>query len=412
MVYSAYLLTDTYILSVGVGPLAAAGAGIIAPVLLLLGAVSTTVGSGGAALVSRALGQRDPVLAARVIASAFLMFWVVAGSVTLLGAPFIEPLVKVLGASARVAPYAEDFGRIILLGAITSTGFSAFIRAEGQVHFATAIWVVPVLVNLALCWLFVMVAHWGVSGAALATVAGQAVSAGMGLWYFFLRPRPVRIAPWLWRPHAPLLWEVARTGLPSFAKNASASLLIIVTNHLLRGVGGDTALSVFAVVSRLLSGLLTPQTGLAQGVQPLVGFNVGRQAWDRVTLAVRWALGSTVAYGLLVWAACWCWPSGWINLLSQDERVRREGAEALRLLALAAPFLGVTVLAVTVLQSLGRIREALLLSVGGPLLLKVPVLLVAAQVSLSALWLADAVSEGLMAGVAVWCLHRTRRAWR
>ena len=101
LVYSAFILTDTYILSVGVGPLAAAGAGIIAPVLLLLGAVSTTVGSGGAALVSRALGQRDPVRAAQVIACALVTFWTVAGTVTLLGAPFTGPLVRLLGASRR-----------------------------------------------------------------------------------------------------------------------------------------------------------------------------------------------------------------------------------------------------------------------------------------------------------------------
>ena len=264
------------------------------------------------------------------------------------------------------------------------------------------------VVNVLLCWLFVMVARWGVSGAALATVAGQAVSAGMGLWHFFVRPRAVPVAPWLRRPDRLLLREVVLTGLPSFTRNAGASGLIVVTNHLLRDAGGDAALGVFAVVSRLLAALLTPQTGVAQGAQPLVAFAVGRSEWGRARATVAWGLGATVTYGLIVCAACWLWPSAWLSLLSHDDRVQRDGAQALRLLSLAAPCLGVNVLAVAALQAAGRVRPALLLSVGGPLL-KVPVLMIGAQRSLTGLWVADAASEALLAGGAAWFLWRLHR---
>lgn len=187
LVYAIYSLTDTYFLSVGVNALAAAGASIIAPVLIGLGAVATTVGAGGASVVSRALGEQQVEKASRTVATTYLIFWVAALTITVVGAAFIEPMVYLLGATDSIAPYAIAYGRIIFLGAITSTGFSTIIRADGSARYATAIWIIPVTANIVLCWLFIMVVKLGVAGAALATVFAQAISAGMGVYFFFFR---------------------------------------------------------------------------------------------------------------------------------------------------------------------------------------------------------------------------------
>ena len=130
-------------------------------------------------MVSRALGEEDGERASRTVANTFLIFWIAASVIAILGALWIEPLVYLLGATESIAPYAVEYGRIIFLGALTSTGFSAIIRADGSVRFSTAIWVIPVTANFVLCYLFIMVLHLGAAGAALATVGGQAISAGM-----------------------------------------------------------------------------------------------------------------------------------------------------------------------------------------------------------------------------------------
>src|SRR5262245_10911373 len=93
LVYAIYSLTDTYFLSVGINSLAAAGASIISPVLIALGAVATTVGAGGASVVSRALGEQNAQKASRTVANTFLIFWTVAIAITILGAIFIKPIV-------------------------------------------------------------------------------------------------------------------------------------------------------------------------------------------------------------------------------------------------------------------------------------------------------------------------------
>src|SRR5512142_1703641 len=115
LVYAIYSVTDTYFLSIGINSLAAAGASIISPVLIALGGVATTVGAGGASVVSRALGEKHPERASRAVANTFLIFWTAALLITVFGALFIKPIVYLLGATESIAPYAIAYGRIIFL---------------------------------------------------------------------------------------------------------------------------------------------------------------------------------------------------------------------------------------------------------------------------------------------------------
>ena len=393
---------ETYVLSRGINALAAAGAAIIAPVLIALGGVTTTLGAGGASVVSRALGAQQDEKAAQTVANTFVIFWATALIITSVGSMVIEPLVALLGATDRIAPYAIAYGRIIFLGAITSTGFSAIIRADGSAGYATAIWVIPLTVNLVLCWLCVMVWGLGTAGAALATVAGQVVSASMSIYFFFFRPhRSYQITAAHFKPDWSIIREVVMIGFPSLIRYGSISLLVIITNHLLRRIGGDSALVVFAIVNRLSAALITPQTGIVQGMQPLVGYNFGQRHVARVRQTIRLSLTAAVVYGAGIGGICLLVPAVLITLLSHERAVVAEGQAALRLLALAYPLTGVSMVTAAALQAVGRVREALLLTLGGVILVRLPVLLLASHLfSLSGIWGAEAVSELILCMVS------------
>ncbi len=411
LVYAIYSITDTYFLSVGINSLAAAGASIISPVLIALGAVATTVGAGGASVVSRALGEKNAEKASRTVANTFLIFWAAAITITVFGALFIRPIVYLLGATESVAPYAITYGRIIFLGALTSTGYSTIVRADGNVRYSTAMWVIPVTTNIVLCWLFIMVLKMGVAGAALATVTGQAISAGMSIYFFFFRKdRSYHIRAAYFRPDWSLIGEVAMIGFPSLIKNLSASLVVIVTNNLLKVIGGDTALGVFAIVSRLYAGLNMPQTGIVQGMQPLVGYNFGLKRFERVWQTIRLSLSATVIYGALVCGICLLIPAALIGVLSKESAIIAEGQTALRLLALSYPLTGVAMITAASFQSAGRAKEALLLTLGGIILVKLPVLPLAARLfSLNGIWASEATSELILCIVSLVMLRNFHR---
>ncbi|WP_437839407.1 MATE family efflux transporter [Sorangium sp. So ce1153] len=414
LVYAAYSVTDIYFLSVGISSLAAAGASIISPVLIALGAVATTVGAGGASVVSRALGEQNVEKAARTVANIFLIFWTVALAIAVLGSVWIAPIVYLLGATDSIAPYAIEYGRIIFLGAITSTGYSAIVRADGNTGYSTAMWIIPICVSIVLCWLFIIVLQLGASGAALATVCGQTISTGMSVHFFFFRKnRSYHIKASHFKPDWPIIAEVLMIGLPSLIKNLSASLIAIATNNLLRRMGGDSALSVFAIVSRLYSGLMTPQTGIVQGMQPLVGYNFGLKKFERVREAIRLSLGAAVAYGSLVCGICLMIPAALIALLSRESAIVAEGQTALRLLALSYPLTGVAMVTAASFQSVGRAREALLFTLGGILLVKLPVLLLASRLfSLTGIWAAEASSELILCVVSLIMLNMLKKTPR
>jgi Na+-driven multidrug efflux pump len=264
-------------------------------------------------------------------------------------------------------------------------------------------WVIPVTANIVLCWLFIMQMQMGAAGAALATVIGQAISVGMSIYFFFFRRnRSYRIRAAYFRPDWRIMGRVLTIGLPSFLKSISAGLVVVITNNLLRSLGGDSALAVFAIVGRLYGALAIPQTGIVQGMQPLVGYNFGQVRFARVIRAVSLSLRTTVVYGIVVCGLCWVIPQVLIQMLSQERAIVAEGENALRLLALAYPFSGVAILVAAAFQSIGRAREALLLTLGGMLLVKIPVLLLGSRwFGLNGIWGAEAVSELILAGAAL-----------
>ena len=398
LVYAIYSITDTYFLSVGINSLAAAGASIVSPVLIALGGVATTVGAGGASIVSRALGERDTRKASRAVANTFLVFWITAITITIFGVIFIKPIVYVLGATDTIAPYAITYGRIIFLGAITSTGYSTIVRADGNVRYSTFMWIIPITTNLILSWLFVLVLGFGVAGAALATVIGQSVSASMSVYFFFFKKdRSYVIKASYFNPDFKLIGEVILIGFPSLIKNLSSGLIVVVMNNLLKVVGGDMALGVFAIVGRLYNGLNTPQIGFVQGMQPLIGYNFGQKKFERVWKTIKASLSTSVIYGVLVFVLCLLIPDVLIGLLSKEALIIAEGKIALRLFALACPVVGVSLMVSAYFQSIGRAKEALTLTFGGILLVKLPVLLLASRFfSLSGIWLSEVVSEGIL----------------
>ena len=408
LVYAIYSVTDTYFLSVGVNSLAAAGASIISPVLLALGGVATTVGAGGASVVSRALGEANTEKASRTVANTFLIFWTVAIAITVFGALFIQPLVSMLGATERVAPYAIEYGRIIFLGAITSTGYSAIVRADGNVGYSTAMWMIPVSANIVLCWLFIIVLHMGASGAALATVLGQAISAGMSIYFFFFRKnRSYKIKASSFKPDWSIMAEVIIIGFPSFITGISASLVVIVTNNLLRLIGGDNALGVFAIVNRLYTALNTPKTGIMQGMQPILGYNFSQKRFGRVRKTITYALSTATVYGLIVCSLCLLLPVPLIALFSKQPVIIAEGQAALRLLSLACPLGGISVMVAAYFQAVGRAKEALLITLGGIILIKLPVLVLASSLfSLTGIWAGQAVSECVLCVISLLMLRR------
>jgi putative MATE family efflux protein len=411
-IYGVYALTNAWFVARGVGAQALAAVNLVAPVLLLLGAVSTTVGVGGASLVSRALGAYRPQDAARAAGNSFVVFWVVAILATFGGLLAVDPLLTMLGASGQTLDVARPYALVIIAGSVFATGFSAIVRAEGRLFFSTLLWVIPVAVQIVLDPIFIFGLQLGVTGAALGTVGGQAVSAGMAVWFFFIqRQRPYRIGLTALRPDRRIVAAVLTVGAPSFLAGFGAALLVVLVNTSLASAGaaaGAMALAAYAVVARVQTFVTIPQLGITQGIRPIVGYNAGRGLPDRVARTLALALQASLTYGLassvlVIVGAPWL-----VGALVTDTATAAAAVAAMRIMALGFVFLGVAPLVSAYFQSLGRAAPSYLVSLGTLALIKVPLVLVLTRFGTLGTWISLPAGELLSAATALAVLGRHR----
>ncbi|MGV9377999.1 MATE family efflux transporter [Nonomuraea sp. NPDC003707] len=405
-VYGIYALTNAWFVARGVGETALAAVNLVAPVILMLGAVSTTVGVGGASVVSRSLGAGRPDQAARAAGNAFVVFWLVALSVTVAGLLALDPLLTLLGGSGPTIAYARPYAAVIIGGSIFSTGFSALVRAEGRLRFSTMLWVVPVLVQIVLDPLLIFVCGLGVAGAALGTVGGQAVSAGMAVWFFFVqRGRPYRIRLADLRPHPATIGAVLAVGAPSFLAGFGATLLSALINTTLAATGA-VALAAYAVCARLQTFVFTPQIGITQGIQPIVGYNAGRGLTGRVDRTLTLAMRATVIYGSMTAALIALLAQPLVGLFIGDPATTAVTVDALRIIAIGFVFAGVPPLISAYFQSLGRAMPSYLISIGTLVIIKAPLVLALGMRGPGGIWISLPIGEAISVVVAAGLLWR------
>ena len=410
-VYGIYALTNAWFVARGVGTVAFAAVNLVAPLLLLLGAVATTVGVGGASLVSRSLGLGDLDQAARAAGNAFVAFWATAIGVGVVGVVLLDPLLILLGATSQTRGYAHDYGLIVLAGSVTATGFSSVVRAEGRLRFSTLLWVIPVLIHIALDPLLIFGLHLGVRGAALGTVGGQVVSMAMSVWFFFVqRHRPYRITLAHLRPHGPTLRRLVSVGGPSILGGIGLTVVTVLANNLLVTVGGTLALSAFALCTRIGTFVTMPQTGIAQGLQPVVGYNIGRGLPDRVRQATSLTLRATVIYGIGVCVALLALANPLTGLFTDDPAVHAQATGAIRVLAVSYPFAGIAPLVSARLQAAGQPGYSYWLSAGTIPGVRAPLLLAFSRLGTAGLWISFPTAEFATAVLAVIVLRRTATA--
>ena len=406
MAYSIYNLFDTVFLAQGAGMEAVGGAAVSFPLFLFLSAVSSTLGSGAASVMSRAFGSRDMEQAAKTAGNTFAVFYGTAVLVTVFGLLFLDPILYAMGVTDDLLPYARDYTRIILAGAVTSTGFSSLIRAEGSSRYAMYIWVIPLSANVVFDCLFIFGLHMGVTGAALGTVLGQCVSMGMSIWYFFLSGQScLNLKPRHFIPDLSIIIEVVLTGLPSFVQTCGTGISTVIVNWFLRKYGGSLSISTYGIAGRILTFLQFPVIGIAQGIQPLIGYNRGAGKEGRVSEIMKKSIRIAAGYGLAVYVLTALFPEMALRLFTAEKDVLELGCRILRIAGMGIAFSAVVWIRSTYFQAVGRKQAALLAGLLGQVIFFAPAAFVlGALFGLDGIWYAFPVSAA-----AAWLVAKKLR---
>ncbi|NOQ22326.1 MAG: MATE family efflux transporter [Candidatus Aegiribacteria sp.] len=392
LVQSMYNLVDTIFVGKGVGTLALAALAVCFPIQMLLLAVGKTVGIGAASIISRRLGAGREEEAGRIAGGSFFLAALLGFLISVSGLIFIEPVLRLFGASSGIMPYGRDYLSIILLG---GTFFAVTVcsnditRSEGNAKVAMISMFVGAGINTILDPIFIFALGMGIRGAAVATVIGQLSAFFWITRYFFSGKSHLKFD---WKHLIPGLdqsLKVLQIGSPSFARIVGGSLMAIVVNNTIMYYGCEVHLAVLGVANRILTFALMPIFGLVQGLQPVVGYNYGAGYFNRVKKALKYAIFSATALSGTYWLLFELAPGFMLGLFSNDENLISEGTGILRILVLMMPAVGFQVIGAGTFQALGKAGIAFVLSISRQVLFLIPLALLlprAISPPLSGVW--------------------------
>ena len=383
LVTAFYNMADTFYVGLLHNTSATGAVGVVFSFMAIIQACGFFFGQGSGNAVSRLLGQERTEDAGRMAAIGFFSALIAGTAILALGMVFLEPLATLLGSTPTILPYAKAYLRIILLGApymTSSLVLNNLLRFQGNAFYSMLGIGTGAVLNVALDPLFIFTFHMGVTGAAAATVVSQLVGFGI-LLFCCTRGDNLRIRPKLFRPRRQDYRVIVQGGLPTLCRQGLASVSTICLNQTAGLCGGDAAIAAMTVAGRVMNLAFFAMLGFGQGFQPVCGFNYGAGLYSRVKKAFWFCVRFSTVFLLLASAAGAVFAPTLVRLFSHDPEVIRIGVLSLRLQCLSFPLVAWITMSNMLLQNIGRVGRASVLSMARqgiffiPLVLALPRLL-------------------------------------
>lgn len=416
LVMSLYNVFDRVIIGQVVGADAISGLTVTFPVMNLSAAVGVLIGVGASSRISILLGQGRREAAENVLGNALMWTLINASIYLTLLALFLDPVLIAFGASEVTLPYAHDFMTVILPGMLVMNitfSFNNIMRASGYPTRAMVTMLIGACLNILLVSLFVLGLGFGIKGAALATDLAMVASAVFVMGHFTRKSSTLRFRRGIYGIRWKILVDIAAIGAAPSVVNAAACLINIILNRSLYEYGGDAAIGAAGVFVTYTSLLTSVIIGMAQGLQPVLGYNYGAERYDRLRRAFILAATGAVTIcsaGTIVGQFC---PEAIARAFTVDANLINRVSEALPMAMKAFWFVGFQIIATCLFQSTGMAGRSIFLSLTRQVLFLIPLLLfLPHRWGLAGVWNSFAISDVVATVLAAWMVCRFFRALR
>lgn len=414
LVNALYNIVDRIFVGRGVGSLAIAGITIGFPIMIILMAFTMLVGLGATSLISIKLGQDRKDEAEKIMGNSMTLLVVIMLILTVSGLIFLEPLLKVFGASADVMPYAKAYLRIILYGAVfqgIGFGINNIIRAEGNPKIAMLSMLIGAISNTILDPIFIYGFKMGIEGAAWATIISQAASAVWVVSHFISGRSNLKFRKENLRLEKKIVLDIFSIGFAPFMMQLAASLVTAILNSQLGKFGGDIAISAMGIINSVSTIILMPIFGINQGSQPIIGFNYGAKQYDRVKQTFRYAATAATILVIMGFFLIRIFPVQLISLFAEgDQTLIDIGTNGIRIFFFAMPIIGFQIVSANYFQAVGKPKQAAILSLSRQVLFLIPALLILPGFfELNGIWMAAPVADALAFVVtSIWIIFEIK----
>jgi len=380
-----YNIVDQIFIGRGVGYLGNGATNVVFPLTVFCVALGVLFGDGAATYGSLKLGEGDLENAKKGVATGILLSVAASAVLLAVSAAFLRPIVYLFGCTETVEPYALSYGSIVMVGfpfVLIATTLNSVIRADGSPRLAMASLVSGAVFNTVMDPVFIFVFHWGVRGAALATIMGQLLSLVISLSYlgkwksFTLAKKDYRFSLRHCRAIVPL-------GISSFINQMATVIMTAVINNALTlygaasAYGTDIPLAVMGITLKVNQIFLFVVVGIATGAQPIIGFNRGANKLERVMKAFRICVVSALTAAAAAFAVFQFAPMAIVSLFGAESDLYNDFAvKSFRIFLLFCMLNGFQTVASIFVQAIERPVQAMVLSLSRQIVFLIPAVII------------------------------------
>lgn len=397
VVMSIYNVIDRIFIGHGVGPDAIAGLAVTFPVMNVSTAFGVLIGAGASTRTSIVLGQRNPAMARTILGNSIVMTLLFGTFYISMFALFLDPILRLFGASDQSLPYAHDFMMYMLPGLLIlniTYSFNNVMRATGYPNKAMYTMFIGAGLNVILAPIAIFVLHWGIKGAAIATDISMGVSALFVMEHFFNKKHEIRFTRGTFRPRWSVLKPIIAIGAAPCIVNTAGCAINAVINNTVYHYGGDSGVAAIGIFTTFTQLLVTFVIGVCMGMQPIVGYNYGAGRFDRLKRAFWLSAAVCSAVCMLGSLLCQVSPGVVTRLFTDDAALIETSNNALRLTTWMFWVVGFQIVITNFFQSLGEAGKSIFMSLIRQVLFLMPLLFTLPHFwGLSGVWLSFPLSD-------------------
>lgn len=376
LVTVVYNMADTFFVGQTGDPLQVAAVSLTNPIFILFMAVANMFGMGGSAVASMALGEQNQKRMKQV--STFITYASLAVGIlfALVLVGFMQPILSIFGANEEIYALACGYVFHISYGApfiIWSAAASFVVRSEGASKEAMIGSMIGTIANIVLDPVLISGFHLGAAGAAVATTLGNILASLYYLWYFVKKINNFSIGIRNFTCRYGIFSGICSCGLPTAIFSTLMSVSTIVLNQILVAYG-NAPVAAIGIVFKANMFITFLQMGLANGVQPLLGYNFGSGDKKRFQDIAAYTKKCCIVIGILATLLFFVFRRQIIGLFIQDEEVIMYGVRMLIAYMLSGPVIGILFMNMNCMQSVGKAFWATILSVLRQGVLLIPLL--------------------------------------
>ncbi len=385
-----------------VGSIAISGIAVGFPLSIINMAFAMLIGIGSSTMVSIKLGEKKKEEAEKILGNAIVLDVMISLIISIVGLAFLDSILKVFGASNVTLPYARNYMKYIIGGALLQNigfGMNNIIRAEGSPKIAMITMIIGAIMNTILDPILIFGFNMGVRGAAIATIISQGISSVWVIYYFLSKRSILKFKKENLRLNIHTVKTIFSIGMSPFFMQLASSIVTTLYNTSLIKYGGDLAVGAMGIINSIIMLFFMPIFGINQGAQPIIGYNYGAKQYKRVKKALKLAIIAGVCIATFGFIIIQLFPKALISIFNkEDAELIAISVHGIRIDMIALPIIGFQIISSNYFQAIGKAKIAIVLSLSRQVIVLIPILLILPPIlKLDGVWMAGPISDVLSA---------------